>query len=51
MYNYSVTFKDLSAPSDFYKGCNILADNIMDCFLTFNKLYPSGFIHGVKLND
>ena len=51
MYNYSITYQDTTQPNVVYKGYNINADNIMDCFLAFNKLHPTGFIHGVKLND
>ena len=51
MYNYSITYKDAASTGTFFKGCHIKADNAMQCFLEFNKLFPTGIIYGLKLND
>ena len=51
MYNYSITYKDLSVAGTFFKGCHIKADDMIQCCLAFNKLFPAGMIYGVKLND
>lgn len=51
MYTYNITWQDMANPSSFNKSCHVQADDLMGVALAFNKIYPTGKVLGVKLND